>query len=120
MAKFIVVTEGFTFGGFMPSFDPHHASSTTAQHLQGGLFPYCNAIFYAVCVTALVFHFANGLWTAAITWGLTVTTTAQHRWGMACAAIGAGLAAAGLTAILGFTFLDVGEAEAVEQEMLAA
>jgi succinate dehydrogenase / fumarate reductase cytochrome b subunit len=67
---------------------------------------------------AAVYHFANGLGTAAITWGLTVTTTAQHRWGMACAAIGAGLAAAGLTAILGFTCLDVGEAEAVEQEML--
>ena len=109
---------GLTFGGLMPTFDPNHAASTTAEHFQDGLWGRFAALFYFVGVMAAVYHFANGLWTAAITWGLTVTATAQHRWGMACAAIGAGLAAAGLTAILGFTFLDAGEAEKVENEML--
>ena len=109
---------GVSFGGLMPGFDPNHAASTTAEHFQDGLWGRFAALFYFVGVMAAVYHFANGLWTAAITWGLTVTATVQHRWGMACAAIGAGLAAAGLTAILGFTFLDAGEAEKVENEML--
>jgi len=111
---------GFTFGGLMPTFDPHHASSTTAIHLQGGAFPYCNAIFYAVCVTALVFHFANGLWTAAITWGLTISKQAQQRWGYVCAGVGAGLAAAGLTAVVGFATLDVERAQQTEAKIAAA
>jgi len=110
---------GWTYGGVMPSFDAAHAASTTATHLQGGLFPYCNAVFYAVCVLALVFHFANGLWTAAITWGLTISKQAQQRWGYACAGIGAALAAAGLTAVVGFTTLDPAYAKSVEDKLAA-
>ena len=52
---------GWEYGGLMPTFDPDNAASSTAIHLQGGIFPYFNAIFYLVCVLALVFHFANGL-----------------------------------------------------------
>lgn len=44
--------------------------------------------FYLLGVWAAVFHFANGLWTAAIAWGLTVTARAQRRWGHACCAFG--------------------------------
>ena len=108
---------GWTYGGLMPSFDASHAASTTAEHLQGGLFPYFNAGFYAVCVLALVFHFANGLWTAAITWGLTISKQAQQRWGYACAAIGFALAAAGMTAVVGFATLDTDEAREVEDRL---
>ena len=111
---------GWTYGGFMPTFDAHHAASTTAEHLQGGLFPYCNAAFYALCVTALVYHFANGLWTAAITWGLTISTQAQKRWGYVCAAIGLSLAAAGLTAVVGFAKLDVAKATDLESKLVDA
>jgi len=111
---------GFSFGGLMPGFDAHHAASTTAAHLQGGLFPYCNAAFYALCVTALIYHFANGLWTAAITWGLTISKQAQQRWGYVCAAIGVSLAAAGLTAIVGFATLDVAKAKDIESKLAAA
>ena len=63
-------------------------------------------IFYLVSVLALVFHFANGLWTAAITWGLTVSEPAQRRWGWVCAAVGLGLAGLGAAAVLGFWTLD--------------
>jgi succinate dehydrogenase / fumarate reductase cytochrome b subunit len=109
---------GFTYGGLMPGFDAHHAASTTAAHMQGGLFPYFNAAFYALCVAALVFHFANGLWTAAITWGLTVSKGAQQRWGHVCAAIGIGLAGAGLGAVAGFATLDVPKAVEIENKLL--
>ena len=67
---------------------------------------------------SIVFHFANGLWTAAITWGLTVSATAQTRWGYACFGLGMGLAAAAVTAIYGFSTLDPVEAEKVERKML--
>ena len=105
---------GWTYGGLMPGFDADHASSTTAAHLQGGFFPYANAILYAVCVLALVFHFANGLWTAGITWGLTISKQAQQRWGYVCAGIGIALAGAGMTAVLGFATLSVERAREVE------
>jgi succinate dehydrogenase / fumarate reductase cytochrome b subunit len=101
----------------MPSFDADAAASTTAIHMQGGLFPYFNALFYAVCVSALVFHFANGLWTAAITWGLTISRQAQQRWGAVCAVIGLGLGAAGLTAVAGFAGLNVAKAKEVEAQL---
>ncbi|MEY3143006.1 MAG: succinate dehydrogenase cytochrome b subunit [Planctomycetota bacterium] len=110
---------GWTYGGIMPSFDPDNAASSTAIHLQGGFFPYFNAIFYLVCVLALVFHFANGLWTAAITWGLTISKQAQQRWGVVCAGIGLALAGAGVSAIVGFTTLDPVKAEEVENKMQA-
>ena len=68
---------------------------------------------------ALVFHFANGLWTAAITWGLTISKQAQQRWGYACAAIGVALAAAGMTAVIGFSTLDPAKAKSVESALSA-
>jgi succinate dehydrogenase / fumarate reductase cytochrome b subunit len=88
--------------------------------MQGGIFPYFNALFYAVCVSALIFHFANGLWTAAITWGLTISRQAQERWGYVCAVIGISLWGAGLTAVAGFTNLDVKKAEQIEAQIQAA
>lgn len=108
---------GWEFGGIMPGFDPHHAASTTAYHFQEGRLGLFVPLFYLVCVTALVFHFANGLWTAAITWGLTITEAAQQRWGYVCAAVGFGLAAAGVTAVVGFTTLDIEDARQVELRM---
>lgn len=108
---------GFTYWGLMPSFDAGNAASSTAIHLQGGLFPYFNAFFYLVCVLALVFHFANGLWTAAITWGLTISRQAQQRWGVVCTGVGVALSAAGVTAVVGFATLDPIKAAEVETKM---
>ena len=77
------------------------------------------AAFYLVGVLATVYHFANGLWSAAITWGLTVSRQAQERWGKVCTAIGLGLGAMGLAAIWGFSTLNVEEAKIVEAQMQA-
>jgi len=107
---------GWSWGGLFPkTFDATHAASTTAEHFQASSLPMAVvAGFYLVAVLGLVFHFANGLWTAAITWGLTITAQAQRRWGYVCGAIGLGLAGAAVTAILGFATLDPVKARAVE------
>jgi len=111
---------GWSWGGLLPAFDVHAAASSTATHFQDGAAGYAAAAFYLLCVLALVFHFANGLWTAAITWGLTISAKAQERWGWVCAAVGVALGAAAITAIAGFTLLDIEQAKAIEASMHAA
>ncbi len=99
-----------------------HAASTLAHALQGsteqftttGLFV---SIFYFIGVSALVFHFANGLWTAAITWGLTISRKAQQRWGFACAGLGAVLMIMAWVSVVGFATLDYEQARGVEEAM---
>jgi succinate dehydrogenase / fumarate reductase cytochrome b subunit len=77
--------------GSVASVQRHFATSWTLLY-----------IIYPIGVLASCFHFANGLWGAAIAWGLTVTAAAQRRWGWVCGAVfvltfGCGLLA--LTAI---------------------
>lgn len=110
---------GWTWAGLMPAFDPHLPATSTGVHFQEGIAGPAIAAFYLVCVLALVFHFANGLWTAGITWGLTVSATAQKRWGWVCAAIGVALSAAGIAAVAGFTTLDIDQARAIEESIRA-
>lgn len=78
------------------------------------------SLFYFIGVTASVFHLANGLWTAAITWGLTVSEAAQRRWGVVCAGLGAGLMLLAWSSLIGFLLLDIDKARAVEHDMHAA
>ena len=61
--------------------------------------------FYAVGVVCTVFHFANGIWTSLITWGITVGPNAQRRAGYACAVFGIMLGLVGLGALADFTGL---------------
>lgn len=35
-------------------------------------------VFYVVGLLSTIFHFANGLWSFAITWGLTTSSKSQH------------------------------------------
>ena len=98
------------------------AASTMAMALQGGSDGFTGAglgvaIFYMLGVTLLVFHFANGLWTAAITWGVTVTAKAQKRWGVVCAGLGVGLMGAAWSAVIGFALLDVNQAQDAEHHV---
>jgi succinate dehydrogenase / fumarate reductase cytochrome b subunit len=108
---------GWTFGGLFPSFDAHAAASSTAVHFQQGKAGALMAAFYLACVLAIVFHFANGLWTAGITWGLTLSAPAMRRWGQVCAGIGAVLALAAVLAVYGFTTLDIPAAKQAESRM---
>ncbi|MEM9082530.1 MAG: hypothetical protein AAGB34_02960 [Planctomycetota bacterium] len=102
----------------------YFASSTLAAAMKGSADGWTIAgiivsVGYFVGVMALVFHLANGLWTAAITWGLTVTEKAQKRWGAVCTVLGLGLAGAGASAIFGFLFLaDYEDAHHIESGMV--
>lgn len=99
--------------------EAQYAASTMAAALQGStegmtLWGWAVVLFYLAGVTSLVYHLANGLWTAAITWGVTISEGAQRRWGYICAAFGAVLMAAGWMAVIGFASLDYHEAREAE------
>jgi succinate dehydrogenase / fumarate reductase cytochrome b subunit len=99
----------------MAQFRPYNAASSLAEAMKslGFVWP----LFYLVGVLACVFHLANGIWTAGITWGLTISRQAQQRWGVVCAGIGMALAAAGVSAVVGFSTLDATKAEEIENKM---
>ncbi|MFG0257491.1 MAG: succinate dehydrogenase [Phycisphaerales bacterium JB043] len=117
---------GWTFlvpGG--AKWDAQFAASTMAAALQGSTEGFTAlglvvALGYLIGVSLLVFHLANGLWTAGITWGLTVTESAQKRWGYVCAALGVGLMGLAWSAVIGFATLDYQEAREAELHVLGA
>lgn len=76
------------------SFRPYNAASTLVNAMQGWVWP----TFYLVGVLACVYHLANGLWTAGITWGLWISPRAQQRASKLCLVIGIGLAMVGTSA----------------------
>ncbi len=76
------------------SFRPYNAASTLVDAMQGWVWP----AFYLVGVLACVYHLANGLWTAGITWGLWISPAAQARATKLCTAIGILLAVIGVSA----------------------
>lgn len=58
--------------------------------------------FYVIGLAAASYHFANGLWTFCISWGITIGERAQKRVGMAAAVFGIGLFSLGLLSLWGF------------------
>ena len=56
-----------------------------AQHINASFV--LKFFVYPIGIVAACYHLANGFWTAAITWGLTVSAAAQKRWGIVCAAL---------------------------------
>ncbi len=99
-----------------------YAASTMAAALRGGstditAWGYAVSAFYFIGVSLLVFHFANGLWTAAITWGVTISQKSQARWGIVCAGLGAAMMLMAWGSIIGFMTLKPGDAKPVEDRL---
>ena len=94
-------------------FDPHHAASSAAVALQ----PLLITLFYAVGIIATVYHFANGLWSLGITWGLWTSPAAMRRANWFSLIVGLGLGGAGLGALVGMRSIDVDEARKIETRM---
>ncbi|MBM4009828.1 MAG: succinate dehydrogenase [Planctomycetota bacterium] len=90
---------GKPFGG--GRFDAHEAASSTAAVLGSTAV----SILYCIGILSAVFHFANGLWTLGITWGLWTSPAAMRRANVVSIAVGVVLAAAGLGAVAGFRSL---------------
>lgn len=85
------------FGGTL-AFEPANATNSTIRHIQSNAF--IGWVIYPLGILASTFHLANGFWTGAISWGLTVSKHAQQRWGYVCAAIFLGATIAGMTALV--------------------
>lgn len=77
-------------------FKPYNATSTAAEAMRGWLV----TAIYAVGVLSGVFHFANGLWTAGVTWGVWVTPPAQQAALRVCAAVGVVVSVIGMTSLV--------------------
>lgn len=103
------------FDGFGAQFDDHHAASSTALALR----PLWVKIFYAIGMLSIVYHFANGLWTQGITWGLWVSAAAQRRANYVSIVVGLLLAVVGLSALVGMSEVNVEAAKKVEDAMAA-
>jgi succinate dehydrogenase / fumarate reductase cytochrome b subunit len=95
-------------------FDPRHAASSAAEAIR----PLWILIFYTIGMLATVYHFANGLWTQGITWGLWTSAAAQRRASWISVVVGILLAAIGLAAIAGMATVDVERARKIENVML--
>lgn len=93
------------------------ARASTALALQSSVWI---AVLYALGLVAVVFHWANGLWTAAITWGLTLSVAAQRRWGLVCAAVGLTCAVFSVLAMWGALTYQPTDAETQAYRLLAA
>lgn len=100
-------------------FYPYNAASSLVAAMQGFFWP----AFYLVGVMACVYHLANGLWTAGITWGLWISPAAQQRATKLCAVVGillAVIAASAWWAAVGPGEDRVSEYRAVEDRMYKA
>lgn len=90
------------------------AHATTALALQHAWWV---VAIYVVGALSVVYHWSNGLWTAAISWGLTLSVAAQRRWGYVCATLCAALTVFALGAVIGAMSYEVSPAQrhAIEQ-----
>jgi succinate dehydrogenase / fumarate reductase cytochrome b subunit len=67
---------------FVPA---NYATQSAARHFNASFWVW--GFIYPIGILASCYHLANGLWTAGITWGLTVSKQAMRRWGAVCALI---------------------------------
>ena len=81
------------------AFNPSDATRTTISHLSASWF--IGWFIYPVGILAACYHLANGFWTAAISWGITVSAGAQRRWGWVCVGIFIFTFLCGMTALVG-------------------
>jgi succinate dehydrogenase / fumarate reductase, cytochrome b subunit len=80
-------------------FDPHHAAASAAAAIQASRLV---EMVYVVGVLACVYHFANGLWTFGITWGIWTSPRSQRWANYPCGAAGVLLTTVSLVALYSF------------------
>ena len=68
-----------------PATEYSEATQSTVNHINAAW--WIGWVIYPIGILAATFHTANGFWTAAVTWGLTITARAQRLWFIACAGL---------------------------------
>lgn len=96
------------------NFRPYNAASSLAVAMSGFWTP----LLYAIGIAACVFHFANGIWTTGITWGIWITPAAQQRASGVCLGLCVILLIVGAGALVGAKRVDVGTAREIEDTMI--
>jgi len=76
-------------------------------------------IAYLVGVVSCIYHFANGLWTMGITWGVWQSAAAQKRANWVCGGIGVFVMLVGVTAWIGAQQINVEDALVYEKAVAA-
>jgi len=94
------------------SFEPHRALPTVVRHMHFAW--WITWIVYPIGILASCFHLANGFWTAAITWGLTISADAQRRWGQVCGGLFVVTFIAGMVALTSAARMNPGDAGAID------
>jgi succinate dehydrogenase / fumarate reductase cytochrome b subunit len=107
-----VLEDGTKVGEHVPMSIPY-----TAYALQ---ISWVVILFYFIGVMSVVYHWANGLWTAAISWGITTSEAAMKRWGMACAGLFVALTVFFLAAMGGALRFDPIEDATDDQKVVLA
>jgi succinate dehydrogenase / fumarate reductase cytochrome b subunit len=102
---------GAMFGGGW--FDVHHASSSASAALQSTAI----RIGYVIGVLSAVYHFANGIWTFGITWGIWTSERAMRGASYVCLAFGILLSTIGIAALVGMTQVDIDQARLIEERL---
>jgi succinate dehydrogenase / fumarate reductase cytochrome b subunit len=97
------------------SFDPHQAKETVYRHMNASWL--IAWVIYPIGILASTFHMANGFWAAAITWGLTISASAQKRWGMACIGLFLLMTFLGMTALVYGTLVNPAGPEAPTRQI---
>lgn len=83
--------------GHVMAFNPHDANLTVISGIEAHWM--VAWIVYPIGILAACFHTANGFWTAAVSWGLTISAAGQRRWGWVCVAVFFGMLIAGAIAL---------------------
>ena len=79
-------------------FDHTRALETVRIHFDQS--PFISYVLYPLGILSSCYHLANGIWTAAITWGLTISESAQRRFGLVCAGLFVLLFSAGMISLV--------------------
>ncbi|UCF34460.1 MAG: succinate dehydrogenase [Phycisphaerales bacterium] len=84
-------------------FNADDAAASVVQAMAAGW----TAPIYAIGVLCAVFHFANGIWTFLISWGITVGPRSQMLSGRVCIIIGLILGLLGVAALIRIKTMDL-------------
>lgn len=106
------VVDGKVIGKEVPMSLPYTAYALQVSSLV--------VVFYLVGVLSVVYHWSNGLWTAAISWGITTSEAAMKRWGQACVGLFVALTVFFLAAMYGALAYDLNEDTTVDQKIVLA